>query len=67
MSSAALRSPVTAASRSNASAASEFSEGVALSKKSWGRTISASASDPVVKNPPLCVVVEQVAASRQPG
>ena len=46
-------SPVTAARRSSASAASEFSLGVALSKKSCGRTMSASASEPVVKKPPL--------------
>ena len=42
----ASSSPVTAASRSSPSAASEFSDGVALSKKSCGRTMSASASVP---------------------
>ena len=50
---AASASPVSAASRSSPLAASEFSDGVALSWKSLGRTISASASMPVVKNPPL--------------
>ena len=45
-------SPVSAASRSNARAAVELADGVALSKTSFWRTISRSPSSGVVNSPP---------------